>query len=398
MPGVRVVAFVLAFSLLIAGLHGYVWARLARDTELSRPQRRWLAGVLTVLAASLPAALVGRWLLPQDAFAWLPTLAYVWLGYVFYLVLLLACADVARLLRRTHAKVLRGRDPAHADPEADPQRGRRVFVARATAVAASAGASLIGLSGANSAFDILAPEVTVRLQRFPRALDGFRIALLSDVHVGPTLRAAFLKGVVERTNRLRPDLIAITGDLVDGSVAQLGSIVEHLGALRSRYGVFFVTGNHEYYSGVEPWLAFLRRLGQRVLMNDRVSIGDGGASFDLAGIPDRQAHRYHRVAADAASAVEGRDPERELVLLAHQPIQVDQAQRVGAGLQLSGHTHGGQIFPFGAATRLVQPYLSGLHRHSATTQIYVSRGTGLWGPPMRVLAPAEITQIVLVDA
>jgi len=218
------------------------------------------------------------------------------------------------------------------------------------------------------------------------------------VHVGPTLDGRFLRGLCEQTNRLRPDLIAIVGDLVDGSVAYLGSQIRELTRLRARSGVYFVTGNHEYYSGALEWVAFLRSLGIHVLMNQRVRIGDSapaGASFDLAGVPDRRAPAA-LLSPDAAAATLGRDPQRELVMLAHQPIQIEDSAAVGAGLQLSGHTHGGQLYPFGALTSLVQPYLAGLHAHpNSSTQIYVSRGSGFWGPPMRVLAPAEITALHL---
>jgi predicted MPP superfamily phosphohydrolase len=160
-----------------------------------------------------------------------------------------------------------------------------------------------------------------------------------------------------------------------------------------------VTGNHEYYSGGLVWVDFLRELGLRVLMNERIALGDAsqhGAQFDLAGVPDHRALGASGIGPDAHAATLGRDPERELVMLAHQPVQIAQTSRVGTGLQISGHTHGGQIFPFGAVALLAQPYHAGLYRHTpGGSQIYVSRGTGFWGPPMRVLAPAEISVIRL---
>jgi hypothetical protein len=277
---------------------------------------------------------------------------------------------------------------------------RRVFVARSVAGGALLAAGGIGAGGMRAAlWDITTPEIQVVLPKLPRALDGFSIALLTDVHIGPLLDGRFLRHLVEKTNQLKPDMIAIGGDLVDGSVAQIGEHVAELRHLRSKYGTYFVTGNHEYYAGAGPWVEFLQRLGIRVLTNSRQKIGDsspGGASFDLVGLPDFLAGRAGAEEPQIAKAIIGRDPERELIVLAHQPVQIQQSAIADAGLQLSGHTHGGQLYPFGALTRLVQPYLAGLYRHTGSdTQIYVSRGSGFWGPPMRVLAPSEISLIRL---
>ncbi len=227
-------------------------------------------------------------------------------------------------------------------------------------------------------------------------MNGLTLVQLTDVHVGPTIGRAFIETIVAHTNALHPDVIAITGDLVDGSVAELADAVAPLGQLRARHGVYFVTGNHEYFSGATPWIAELTRLGIRCLRNERVSIGDGAASFELAGVDDHSGARSGEDGhgEDLPRALANLDPEREVVLMAHQPRSVFAASRFGVGLQISGHTHGGQLWPFSYLVRLQQPFLAGLHRHG-DTQIYVSRGTGYWGPPMRLGAPAEITQFVL---
>jgi predicted MPP superfamily phosphohydrolase len=190
-------------------------------------------------------------------------------------------------------------------------------------------------------------------------------------------------------------VVVVTGDLVDGSVDRLRHAVAPLVELKARHGCFFVTGNHEYYSGAVAWCRHLTTLGLRVLRNERVEIGRDGCVFDLAGIDDYSAHGFgHGHGADLARAVEGRDRSRALVLLAHQPRAVAEAQRHGVDLQLSGHTHGGQIWPFHLLVRLQQPVVSGLVKLGQTF-LYVSNGTGYWGPPMRLGAPAEVTEIVL---
>jgi predicted MPP superfamily phosphohydrolase len=191
-------------------------------------------------------------------------------------------------------------------------------------------------------------------------------------------------------------MVVITGDLVDGSVAELEPHVEPLKRLRAKDGVYFVTGNHEYYSGANAWIAHLESLGIRVLRNERVPIR-GEHGFDLAGVDDWTAHQFggeHGM--NLEKALSGRDPDRAVVLLAHQPKAIVEAGARGVDLQLSGHTHGGQLFPFNFLVGLQQPYVAGLHDHGAT-KIYVSRGTGYWGPPMRVGAPAEITRIELAS-
>jgi predicted MPP superfamily phosphohydrolase len=274
---------------------------------------------------------------------------------------------------------------------------RRVFLARSLAGAAAIGSGGVAFAGYRSATgEIVTPEVSVKLERLPPALSGFRIAQLSDVHIGPLLGHRFLESVVEKTNAQRPDLIVITGDLVDATVSVIGKQLEALSKLRARHGVAFVTGNHEYYSGALDWIEHLRKRGIRVLMNERVSIGDAGASFDLAGLPDiRAGKQIPEHAVDMKRTLLGRDPGRELVLLAHQPAAIDYAEKHGVGLMISGHTHGGQMWPFGALVSLVQPYVAGLYRHPDGSQVYVSRGTGFWGPPMRVGNPAEIASLVL---
>ena len=242
-------------------------------------------------------------------------------------------------------------------------------------------------------------DIEVPIQGLPPALHGFRIAQLSDLHVGPTIKRPFVAAVVETVNSLDADLIAFTGDLADGSVDRLRAHVAPLASLRARHGCLFVTGNHEYYSGVEEWLHEIRRLGMDVLMNEHRLLRHGSATLLVASVTDFGAageipHSRHRSDPRAAFAAGPASGVR--ILLAHQPRTALDTEDVDFDLQLSGHTHGGQFAPWKYLIPLQQPYVAGLHRIDEKAWIYVSRGTGYWGPPLRLRAPAEITRITLV--
>jgi predicted MPP superfamily phosphohydrolase len=399
---VRTLAFILVAFTVVAGGHWYLWSRLVRDPALPEPWHRVLTVLFVVAALALPLGIVASRLWPGPATRVLAAVLFTWMGTAVILLGAVLAADVVRLLA-AGASWLADLARGSTDPPADPER--RVFVARAVA----GGAALA--AGAASAFAVreaLAEprihEVPVRLERLPPGLSGLSIAQISDLHVGPTIGEKEVRRVVELTNRLRPDVVAITGDLVDGSVAQLRRATEALAGLRARHGVYFVTGNHEYYSGHEAWQAELTRYGIRVLDNERVVIGDrgpGGVSLDLAGLPDWSAGALGpERAPDLGRTLAGRDPDRALVLLSHQPRRstVGEAVRAGVELTLSGHTHGGQIFPWSLLVGALFPYLRGLYTHVETGregQVFVSCGTGYWGPPLRLGAPAEISRIVL---
>jgi predicted MPP superfamily phosphohydrolase len=403
----RPISFLIFFAVALAilgGMHGYLWLRLVRDTGLPEPWRRLATWSLVAGALLIPAGMFSARLAGVAMSRSLPMAAFIWLGLAFLIFAALLVTDAVRLLAFVFNQTS---DWVRHLPDAPADPTRRQLLARAAAggaLAAAGGAGVLSLVSATGPAEI--EEVPVRLARLPRALSGFTIAQVSDLHVGPTIREREVRRMVEQVNALRPDAIAITGDLVDGSTAELGAIVGHLGKLVAPHGVFFVTGNHEYYSGAEAWMTFLEGLGIRVLRNQRVALGDaspGGASFDLAGVNDWSAgQRGPAVHADLAAALAGRDPQRSLVLLAHQPRldQVGAAVKAGVELQLSGHTHGGQLFPWTLAVRAVFPYVKGLHRHvegGQEGQVYVHRGTGYWGPPMRLGSPPEIAKLVLTS-
>ena len=239
-------------------------------------------------------------------------------------------------------------------------------------------------------------RVPVPIDPLPPDLEGFRIVQITDIHVNPTFRRSSVEDIVAVVNTLEADIVALTGDLVDGSVDQLGYDVAPLARIQSKSGNFFVTGNHEYYSGVIEWVEEVRRLGYTVLLNEHQVISRGQGRIVLAGVTDYRGGNFlptHR--SDPHKALAGAPSADVKILLAHQPKNIFEAARAGYDLQISGHTHGGQFFPWNLLVGFAQPYVYGLHTHD-NTQIYVSRGTGYWGPPVRVGSPSEITLIELV--
>lgn len=379
--------FVILSSVLLV-MHLYVWKRMARDT--TRPGRaRWaLTGVVIALAALLVATLMLPRLLDIREPQWLAWIGYLWFGVVFYLMLALLVLEPVRLALR---RWVRREAPT---PEA-PVVNRRLFLARASA--AAAGTAALGVTGFGAHTALSAPEVLrvpVRLRRLGAGLDGYRIAVVSDIHLGTLLGRSHTERIVRMINEAEPDLVAIVGDLVDGSVDELGSAAEPLRDLVARDGSFFVTGNHEYFVEDPPsWIRELERLGVQPLQNENTVISRGGAAFDLAGVNDLGGARFDEPP-DFDRALAGADPARPTVLLAHQPVLVDEAAARGVDLQVSGHTHGGQMWPFHYAVQLAQPAIAGLSTFD-DTQLYVSRGAGFWGPPVRIGAPPDISILSL---
>jgi hypothetical protein len=387
----RILSFAIFITVAVAltGLvHYYIWVRLVRDLALPQLAHRALTVLVIVLGLSIPASF---WMLsalePSQAKHVL-YVVYTWMGMCLLFVVLLASADLVRLGVFAGSKLL----------GAPLDQSRWVGLSRilgATVAVTAAVLAVVGLRNGLAAPELR--EVEIRLDRLPKELSGTTIVQLTDLHVGPTIGRAFIEDVVRRTNAQSPDIVAITGDLVDGSVEHLREHVEPLTRLRAKHGVFFVTGNHEYYSGAEPWTDELERMGIQVLRNARAEIRQGERFFYLAGVDDYSAGRFQGQEPDMAKALAGHDPQQEIVLLAHQPRHAHEAAEQGVGLMLTGHTHGGQMWPWMYFVRLQQPVVSGLNRFGRT-QVYVSNGTAYWGPPMRLMAPSEITKVVLRSA
>ncbi|MDF3833678.1 metallophosphoesterase [Cupriavidus basilensis] len=372
----RTTVFVAA--LVVGLLHAYIGLRLLPDLPVPFIAKALAVAWLALSWPLIPAGLLARrldqpW---SDALTWVGMLA---MGLFSSLLVLTVGRDVLLLV-----SAIAGWHPAWLLPR--------------TAAAAPVLALLVTALGFVNARRLArVVEVEVPIAGLPDSLHDFTIVQISDIHVGPTIKRAYLERIVERVNGLAPDAIAITGDLVDGTVRELASHTAPLGDLKARHGTYFVTGNHEYYAGAGPWIDELRRLGLRVLMNEHVVIGQDEEALVLAGVTDYTAHRFdesHR--SDPAGALAGAPAVAAArVLLAHQPRTATAAATAGFDLQLSGHTHGGQFWPWNLFVPMQQPYTAGLNRHEAMW-VYVSRGTGYWGPPKRFGAPSEITKLRLV--
>ncbi len=369
---------------VFAGANYFVYRRTVADTVQSPVVRRVMAVLLALLFLAVPVVrFAWRGQMPPPGVTMVVLIGW---GVFMYTLMALVVVELVKGVTRRFKK-----------PEAVPENPeRRLFLSRVAATSALAVGGGVASFGTWRAFAPPAiTEVPIKLLGLPKALDGFTIVQLSDIHVGAIIQEKFLDQLVATANSAKPDLVAITGDLVDGSPDAVGRYVARLRNLQSRYGTHFVSGNHDYYAGWEEWSRELEGLDFEVLRNRTVTIGDTSASFDLIGVDD-WGSRWQPNGYDLEAAVKGRDPERAAVLLCHQPNGLELAAAKKIGLQLSGHTHGGQLFP----ANLIGQGIWGDRNAGLSTvdglQVYTSRGCGFVGPPMRVAAPPEIVKIILI--
>ncbi len=389
--------FLIFFLTVWGGGHAYIAHRLIRPLP---PGSRWRPVGWTWLAVSLliaPLVMVGRWMnLDQVLFDRLAWVAYVDMGFFLVLVPMLVVRDsgwiLFRLFRALHHK-LAGRQPG-VTPESTARRQFLANTMNAGMLGLAGGMTIAGYAEARRLARV--KDVIIPVRNLPRALQDFHIVQLSDIHLGPTIKGDYLLGIVERSNELHPDMVAITGDLVDGLTWQLQEDVAPLAQLHSRHGSFFVTGNHEYYWDAEAWCALLKTLGVTVLLNENRIIRHGDARLLVAGATDYAADKYVPGHLSDPQQARNHAPRTDTaILLAHQPRSAFAGEAAGYDLQLSGHVHGGQFFPWNLFIKLVQPYSNGLHSLNDRMWLYVSAGAGYWGPPQRLGVPPEITSIRL---
>ncbi len=369
-------AFLIRAIVVISLAHVYVGWSLIPDLPDSSSMKLLPVVLLCLSVMVIPTRVFLRTWTDNhdliDKFSWASSLFMGWFSSLFVFTLL---GDLIFLLPQT---------------EAWRAEGSLAVVALSLLV------TIIGYWNARKVARVV--NQTVPLEGLPAALDGFTIVQITDLHVGPTIKRKYVKGVVDRVNGLNADMVAVTGDVVDGPVDHLSDDTAPLGDLRARHGVYIVTGNHEYYAGADNWIAEFQRLGLKTLLDEHVVLEHDGEQLVVAGVNDYSAPRVHdHHDSDPTAALAGSPPGLQKILLAHQPRSARAAEQAGVNLQISGHTHGGQFWPWNHFVRIQQPYTAGLHRHG-DMWVYTSRGTGYWGPPKRFGAPSEITLIRLESA
>ncbi len=363
------VAFLGVFSLL----NMYISKRLIAKLSIEDKSKRYLRIFLLINFFGIIGYMLGRYYISFPN--WLYFILSLPIGILFLLFCTAIFYDISRVV-------------LNKTPLSD---SRRDFFKKSLDISSFIIASSLSARAIYEARFVKLEKVNIKLKNLK---NSYKIVQLSDIHIGGLIDENFIKELVQRVNKLKPDLVVITGDLVDIKLDQAQNALDALENFSSRYGTFFIVGNHEYFHGIEAIITAVKVRGIRVLENENVYVGEEGKGFNLAGVYDIFAYRVKHHLPDLKKALKGKKEDSPTILLAHQPKYIQEVTD-GVDLMLSGHTHGGQLYPFRFLVKLQQPYISGLHQHNPNLQIYVNKGTGFWGPPMRLGASSEITEIIL---
>ncbi|MDD2905301.1 MAG: metallophosphoesterase [Sulfurimonas sp.] len=365
--------FIIAFLGVFALLNMYISRRYIHHLHLSAKHKRWLRYFLYFNYAGIIVYMIGRY--TGDFPNWLFFLVSLPIGILFLLFCTALFYDISRLFLNAVPLVPK----------------RREFFKKTLDISSFGLAFALSAKAIYEAKFVKLEKVTIKLKDLKQS---YKIIQLSDIHIGGLIDAKFIASLVQRVNTLNPDIVVITGDLVDIKLAHAMPALHELQYLQTKYGTYFIVGNHEYFHDIDAILNAVKSLGIKVLENENVYIGEPNNGFNLAGVYDLFGYRVLHHMPELELALKGKDEASPTILLAHQPRFIEEVQN-GVDLMLSGHTHGGQLYPFRFLVQLQQPYVSGLHEHNETLQIYVNKGTGFWGPPMRLGASSEITHITI---
>lgn len=384
--------FFISISVLILA-YVYMGRRLITTTALNKSKKHILWLIFFPLSLLMPLSFLVRFTLKNNIFTdILGWVAYITFGFFSIVVAFLLLTDLVRLFsflfKRVKSFFIKSK--SESKNLFDPER-RQFMIASLNFGILGASAIMTGYGLYEARRRPILHNIDIPIFNLSPEVEGLKIAQFTDLHVGPTIKRHFVQSVINQINGLEADIIVCTGDLVDDLVPNIRDDVAPIKDLYAPKGVYFVTGNHEYYVGAMPWLEEIEKLGMTVLVDENRTIEYNSQSIILAGVSDYRSKQFvpHHKSDPKAALLNSADGDVK-ILLAHQPRSIFAASEVGYDLQISGHTHGGQYFPWSMFVTLGQPYVSGLHKHH-NTWIYVNRGTGYWGPPMRLGVPSEVT-------
>jgi predicted MPP superfamily phosphohydrolase len=350
----------------------YISKRLVAKLDTTDKTKYYLRLFLIINLLGIICYMIGRYYINFPN--WLYFIFSIPIGIFFLLFCTALVYDISRVL-------------LSLTPISD---SRRKFLKKSLDISALALASTLTLRSIYEARFVKLEKVNIKIKNLK---ESYKIVQLSDIHIGGLINDTFIKNIVDRVNTLNPDIVVITGDLVDTDIDYIKDALAELQGLNSKYGTYLIVGNHEYYHDITKIIKKVKSLDIRVLENENVFIGEKDRGFNLAGVYDTTGYRTKTYIPDLQKALFDKS-ESPTILLAHQPKYIEEVED-GVDLILSGHTHGGQLYPFKFLVKLQQPYISGLHQHNENLQIYVNKGTGFWGPPMRLGASSEITEITI---